>query len=118
MQGSPARWFWHQATPDGTVAVVYLEADDIPAAMQAMATSDPFDQRFRQLLKEVRGIDLTEGGRAPSSCTKRPSEAPPAAAPLAWREQRPTRLSALLLVSLLCQEIDWGEGGVLVGRGG
>ncbi len=57
---------WHQATPDGTVAVVYLEADDIPAAMQAMATSDdPFDQRFRELLKEVHGIDLTEGGPAP-----------------------------------------------------
>ena len=57
---------WHQATPDGTVAVVYLEADDIPAAMQAMATSDdPFDQRFRELLKEVHGIPLTEGGPAP-----------------------------------------------------
>jgi hypothetical protein len=57
---------WHQATPDGTVAVVYLEADDVPAAMQAMATSDdPFDQRFRELLKEVHGIDLTEGGPSP-----------------------------------------------------
>ena len=57
---------WHQATPDGTVAVVYLEADDIPAAMQAMATSDdPFDQRFRELLKEFHGIDLTEAGPAP-----------------------------------------------------
>jgi hypothetical protein len=34
--------------------------------MQAMATSDdPFDQRFRELLKEVHGIDLTEGGPAP-----------------------------------------------------
>ena len=48
-------------------AVVYLEPDDIIAAgMQAMATSeDPFDQRFRELLKEVHGIDLTEGGPAP-----------------------------------------------------
>jgi hypothetical protein len=48
------------------VAVVYLEADDIAAAMQMMATSDdPFDRRFRELLKEVHGIDLTEGGPAP-----------------------------------------------------
>ena len=57
---------WHEATSDGTVAIVYREADDIAAAMQAMATSDdPFDQRFRELLKEVHGIDLTEGGPAP-----------------------------------------------------
>ena len=57
---------WHQATPDGTVVVVYLEANDILAGMQAMATSDdPFDQRFRELLKEVHGIDLAEGGPAP-----------------------------------------------------
>ena len=31
--------------------------------MQTLATSDdPFDQRFRELLKEVHGIDLSEGG--------------------------------------------------------
>ena len=54
---------WHQETPNGTVAVVYLEADDIPTSMRALATSDdPFDQWFRELLKEVHGIDLTEGG--------------------------------------------------------
>ena len=57
---------WHQETPDGTVAVVYLEADDIPASMQAIATSDdPFDQWFRELLKEVHGMDLSEGGSPP-----------------------------------------------------
>jgi hypothetical protein len=43
--------------------------------MQTLATSDdPFDQRFRELLKEVHGIDLTEGGPTRSSCTKHPSE--------------------------------------------
>ena len=51
---------WHQQTPDGTVAVVYLEADDVPAAMQAIATSeDPFNQWFRERVQEVHGIDLT-----------------------------------------------------------
>jgi hypothetical protein len=54
---------WHQQTPDGTVAVVYLEADDIAASMQALATSaDPFDQWFRDVIKDVHGIDLAEGG--------------------------------------------------------
>jgi hypothetical protein len=57
---------WHQQTPDGTVAVVYLEADDPGAAMETLATSDdPFDQRFRELIKEVHGIDLSEGGPPP-----------------------------------------------------
>lgn len=57
---------WHQEAPDGTVAVVFLEADDIPASMQALATSDdPFDRWFRVLVKEVHGIDLSEGGPPP-----------------------------------------------------
>ena len=57
---------WHQETPDGTVAVVYLEADDIPASMQALATSDDaFDEWFRELVKEVHEIDMTEGGSPP-----------------------------------------------------
>ena len=57
---------WHQETPNGTLAVVYVEADDVPASLQAMATSDdPFDQWFRELLMEVHGIDLTEGGPTP-----------------------------------------------------
>ena len=57
---------WHQETPDGTVAVVYLEADDIPTAMQSLATpDDPFDEWFRGLVKEVHRIDMTEGGPPP-----------------------------------------------------
>jgi hypothetical protein len=50
---------WHQETPDGTVAVVYMEAEDIPKAMQAVATSDdPFNQWFRERVQDVHGIDL------------------------------------------------------------
>jgi hypothetical protein len=57
---------WHQETPNGTVAVVYLEADDVGASMQALGTSDdPFDQWFRDLIGEVHGIDLSEGGPPP-----------------------------------------------------
>src|SRR5262245_38549266 len=57
---------WHQETPNGTLAVVYLETDDVPASMQPMATSDdPLDQWFRKLPKEVHGIDLTEGWAYP-----------------------------------------------------
>ena len=53
---------WHQQTPDGTVAVVYLEADDIPRAMEAIASSDDsFNQWFRERVQDVHGIDLQSG---------------------------------------------------------
>jgi len=32
---------WHQQTPDGTVAVVYMEVDDIPRAMGGIASGPP-----------------------------------------------------------------------------
>jgi hypothetical protein len=48
------------------VAVVYLEADDIPASMQSLAASDdPFDAWFRELVKDVHGIDMGESGPPP-----------------------------------------------------
>jgi hypothetical protein len=57
---------WHQETPNGTVAVVYLEADDIGAAMQGIASSqEPFDVWFRERMKEIHGIDLGEPASPP-----------------------------------------------------
>ena len=54
---------WHQQTPDGTVAVVYLEAEDIEAAMRGIGSSqEPFDLWFRERMNEVHGIDLAEPG--------------------------------------------------------
>ena len=51
-----------QPTPAGDVAVVYLEADDVEAAMKGMATSDDaFDRWFRDHVQDVHGIDLTQG---------------------------------------------------------
>jgi hypothetical protein len=53
---------WLQSTPSGDVAVVLLEADDIPSAMGTLATSEePFDQWFRAHLENVHGIELAEG---------------------------------------------------------
>lgn len=51
-----------QATPMGDVAVVYWEADDVERALQGMATSDdPFDQWFRDHVREVHGINVEDG---------------------------------------------------------
>lgn len=50
-----------QTTPMGDVAVVYLEADDVEAALKGMATSDdPFDRWFRDHVREVHGINVEE----------------------------------------------------------
>ena len=51
---------WHQETADGTVAVVYMEADDIASAMGGIASSDePFAEWFRGRVQDVHGIDLS-----------------------------------------------------------
>jgi hypothetical protein len=50
---------WHQETPDGTIAIVVWEADDIEAAFGGIATSDePFDRQFREFLRDVHGLDV------------------------------------------------------------
>jgi hypothetical protein len=52
---------WQQQTPDGVVDIVYLEADDIPAAMAVVTSSDsPFHQWFRERVRDAHGIDLTQ----------------------------------------------------------
>lgn len=57
---------WIQSTPNGDLAVVLLEADDLEAALGGLATSeDPFDQWFREHVRDVHGIDLAEGGPSP-----------------------------------------------------
>ena len=51
-----------QNTPNGDVAVVYMEADDMETALKGVATSDqPFDAWFREHVRDVHGINLEEG---------------------------------------------------------
>jgi hypothetical protein len=50
---------WHQETPNGSVAIVLLEGDDLPGALGAFASSEePFFQKFRGIVQEFHGIDL------------------------------------------------------------
>ena len=57
---------WIQSTPGGDVAVVLIEADDIGAAMGALATSeDPFDQWFRGHIMDVHGMDISQPSEPP-----------------------------------------------------
>lgn len=52
---------WHQSTPQGTVAIVYMELNDSQQMFEGVGSSDdPFDQWFREQAKEVHGIDLSQ----------------------------------------------------------
>jgi hypothetical protein len=53
---------WIQQTPVGDTAVVYVEADDLEAVGEGLASSDePFDRWFRRHVREVHGIDVEDG---------------------------------------------------------
>jgi hypothetical protein len=52
---------WHQSTPQGTVAVVYLELDDPGQLFAGLATSDdPFVVWWREQILAIHGLDLTQ----------------------------------------------------------
>ena len=66
-QGLTREVVWHQPMPNGTLAIVLMEGDDVGSALQKIATSEePFDQRFRDFVKEVQGIDLAMDPPPPS----------------------------------------------------
>ena len=50
-----------QQTPQGDMAILYIETEDIARALQGLATSqNPFDVLFRQKTQELFGFDLTQ----------------------------------------------------------
>jgi hypothetical protein len=52
---------WHQQTPQGMVAVVYLEADDLGRDFKGIASSnDPFVGWWREQILAVHGVDLSQ----------------------------------------------------------
>ncbi len=72
---------WIQPTPMGDLAVVYLEADDLSAALAGLASSqEPFDVWFREQVREVHGIDLEDGFPPPEQVLDFRSPEEPAAA--------------------------------------
>jgi hypothetical protein len=53
---------WHQETPDGTLAIVYIEADN-PDAVQRFNSSDaPLSRWFVERMQEVHGVDVSQPG--------------------------------------------------------
>lgn len=57
---------WLQSAPDGALAIVYLEADDLDAAFAIWASSaEPFDTWFRAHAHHVHGVAGDDAFRAP-----------------------------------------------------
>jgi hypothetical protein len=64
--GITSEQVWMQETPLGIMSVVYLEAEDIGAALAGLSTSqDPFLQWWRGQILEIHGIDLTKPPAGP-----------------------------------------------------
>ena len=50
-----------QQTPQGDMAVVYVEAQNIPRIFEGFGTSqEPFDVWFREQVKDIHGFDLAQ----------------------------------------------------------
>jgi len=49
---------WHQPVSNGSIAIVFLEADDIAKAINGLVESEePFDMQYRQILHRVHNLD-------------------------------------------------------------
>jgi len=58
-QGLTREQVWHQVTPNGTLAIIVLEGDDLMSSLGVAATSDePFHRQFREFVNDVHGVDL------------------------------------------------------------
>ncbi|MBD0282454.1 MAG: hypothetical protein ICV69_09730 [Thermoleophilaceae bacterium] len=56
---------WHQETPDGTIAIVYMESHDEAGAANFASSDAPLNRWFRDRMKEVHGIDISQAGPPP-----------------------------------------------------
>lgn len=51
---------WHQETPDGTLAIAYIEADNPDAAHRFTSSDAAISRWFVEKMKEVHGIDVSQ----------------------------------------------------------
>ena len=59
---------WLQQTPDGDLAIIYLEVADPERMFQGLGTADtPYEVWFRQQVLEIHGLDLAAPSEGPIS---------------------------------------------------
>jgi L-rhamnose mutarotase len=57
---------WHQETPNGMLAVVYMEADDEASVSKFAGSDAPLNSWFREQMKVVHGIDISQPAPPPT----------------------------------------------------
>ena len=53
---------WHQQTPDGTLAIIYMDVDDEAGVARFGSSDANLNRWFRDRMKEVHGIDISQTG--------------------------------------------------------
>lgn len=53
---------WHQNTPDGTLAIVYFQAESEDAAGRFANSDADISRWFVEKMKEVHGVDISQPG--------------------------------------------------------
>ena len=51
---------WHQQTPGGTIALVYIEADNPEAAQRFTSSDADISRWFVEQMQEVHGVDVSQ----------------------------------------------------------
>jgi hypothetical protein len=64
--GITKEYAWIQETPQGALAIVFVEAENLEHAFQGLgASQDPFDVWFRSQVQNIYGLDLRQPGQIP-----------------------------------------------------
>ena len=58
---------WHEETPEGTLAIVYFEADDAEAPMRWTQSDSAVSQWFVEQMQAVHGFDISKQPPPPVS---------------------------------------------------
>jgi hypothetical protein len=51
---------WHQQTPNGTLALVFIEADDVDRAQRFASSDAAISRWFVEQMQEVHGVDVSQ----------------------------------------------------------
>jgi hypothetical protein len=50
---------WHEDTPQGTLAIVYIDAESEAGVAEFASSQEPFNRWFREQMLEVHGVDIS-----------------------------------------------------------
>jgi|GEM_PF-2692794 len=68
--GLQEKW-WLEETPEGDLAIMYLESDDLDRAVSGLVASDhPYDVWYKEQLRQLQGADWGAAERTPAATSE------------------------------------------------